>query len=109
MNRVRITNDGLSTHTLKIKDEAGNDIPGVVTLALGPVGYGDKMTATVELLVGKIDVLAHPLLGLETLKASAEALGYRLEPVDAIDVSSLTDHIPRYIGLSGRNVAGTPD
>jgi hypothetical protein len=42
---------------------------------------GELATARLEIMVGAVDVEAHPLLGLETLTEAAAAHGYRLVPI----------------------------
>lgn len=69
---------GLGT---KIIDDTGAEVPGVTrcTLFIEPETI---LHAELDIMVGEVDVEAHPLLSLETLTEAADHYGYRLVPME---------------------------
>lgn len=61
----------------KVSTEGGADIEGITELTIS-IRPDDLVTATVEVMVADLDVAAHPLLGLDSLRAAAKAYGYTL-------------------------------
>ena len=55
----------------------GQPISGVSALTLSMSANG-RAEAALEIAVGAVDVRAHPLLGLDTIRAAAALHGYRL-------------------------------
>ena len=74
---IRIKCEGGTSHGAKITTADGQPISGVsdLTLRMAP---DDLVRAELEIIVGAVDVLAHPLLGPETLETAAAAHGYRV-------------------------------
>lgn len=62
---------------VEITNEDGAPIKGVTSLVLH-VNPGETIRAEIGVCVRGADVLAHPLLDLSTVEASAAAHGYRL-------------------------------
>ena len=77
---VRVVSDG-SFAGSRIEDAAGGQIDGV-TGAVVTIADGKPPRVALEVRVSGLDILAHPLLGLETLKASAAVHGFALVPID---------------------------
>ena len=74
---IRIKCEGGSAYGAKITTADGQPISGVADLTLR-MSPDDLVRAEVEIHVGFVDVMAHPLLGLETVEAAAAAHGFRL-------------------------------
>jgi len=55
----------------------GRPIAGVRELQVR-IATDDIVTATVDVVVGAVDVFAHPLLSLESLEAAADHYGLKL-------------------------------
>ena len=74
---------GVSDGT-KVFSSDGNEIKGVskITVTIAP---NDFVRAEVEVCVADFDAMALPLLGLDTLKASAAHHGFRLVPINEED------------------------
>lgn len=74
---IMIQSEGGHSSTTKVTTEHGNPITGITSMTLSfepqAITY-----ATIEVAVKGLDVMAHPLLGLETVEAAAKAHGYRL-------------------------------
>ena len=64
----------------KITTAEGLPIDGIRTCAIR-IEPTSIVTAEIEINVTGLDIEAHPLLGLDTLKAAAAQYGYRLEPL----------------------------
>jgi hypothetical protein len=81
MIRIVTPASGIDCGT-KILAEDGSNISGVtaVDIAIRP---NDAVTATLEIYTAGLDIHAHPLLGLETVRAAAEAHGFVLVPKGA--------------------------
>jgi len=79
---IRIASDGWLSSQINVTDDAGRKIDGISSIK---IESGDDMltTATIEIALKKIDVEAHPMLGIETLTAAASLLGLKLVPKDA--------------------------
>ena len=77
---IRIKCKGGTSHGAQITTADGQPIRGVSDLSLR-MSPNDLVRADLEIIVGAVDVLAHPLLGLETVEAAAAAHGFRLVPV----------------------------
>lgn len=77
MKTVRIESQGGTGHGTVLKTAEGGKIDGVrsIDVRFRP---NEMVEATVGIFVGHVDVDAHPLLDEETLRESAEALGYEL-------------------------------
>ena len=78
---IRIKCEGGVPQAAQITTEDGTEIRGVRSLNLR-MEPNSVVTADVEIIVGQVEVTAHPLLGLETLKEAAAAYGYELCPKD---------------------------
>ena len=79
---IRITSEGWLPRDLVVTTEDGREIKCISSIRI--TGDPDSLlTATIEIAVEKLDVHAHPLLGIDTLTASADALGMRLVPKEA--------------------------
>ena len=78
---IRIKSNGPIGVGAEITTEDGTPVQGVrsVNLRLAP---DELVTADMEVIVGQVDVTAHPLLGLETLRDAAAAHGYALVAYD---------------------------
>lgn len=78
MNKMlRIKSDGMTGRGAKITTADGSEVPGVTScdISLKP---DMKTFATLDIMLASVDVLAHPLLGLETVRAAAKFYGYEL-------------------------------
>lgn len=75
---IRIKSSSMLPQDVKITTDAGETVEGVtkVTIAMNP---GKVNKAEVDILVSEVDVMAHPLLSLETIKRAAAEYGYKLE------------------------------
>ena len=78
---IRIKCDGGVSQAAQITTEDGTEIRGIRSLNLR-MEPNSVVTADMEVIVGQVDVTAHPLLGLETLKEAAAAHGYALVAYD---------------------------
>ena len=76
---IRIKCEGGMAYSARIENMDGTTIDGVTGLRL-VMDPNDFVRAELEIRVGSVDVQAHPLLGLETVKEAAAAHGYRLVP-----------------------------
>ncbi len=74
---IRIRKAGGSVGPVVIETADGQPIGGVmdVDISLRPMEF---VTAHLRIMVGAVDVEAHPLLDLETITDAAAAHGYRL-------------------------------
>jgi len=75
--KVKITSQGTGYGT-KVLDANGDEIKGVCSVHIPEFGAGEGAFAVVSIATAGLDVEAHPLLDLETTRASAEHHGYRL-------------------------------
>lgn len=77
---IRIKCEGGISHGIEIATAEGQPISGVydLTLRMSP---NDLVRAELEIYVDRVDVMAHPLLGLKTVEAAAAAHGFELVPV----------------------------
>lgn len=82
--------------SVRVLAEGGAAIEGVrsVDVRIRP---GDIVQAEVSLLVGGLDVHAHPLLSLETVKAAAAAHGYRLVEDRYVEISTIHGETKRVL------------
>lgn len=71
---INIKTQGATTNHIEITDQDGKQITDVRGLRLS-LSRNSLVIAEVDLCVGKLDMQAHPLLSIETLKASAEYHG----------------------------------
>lgn len=78
---IRIKCTGAETHGVEVTTQDGAPIDGVRDIKLR-MAVNDVVRAEIEVVVGHVDVLAHPLLGLETIAAAAAAHGYKLVEED---------------------------
>lgn len=76
---VRIKCEGLKPWGARITTGDGTPIEGVRSLDIR-MHVNDIVTAQIEVNVSAVDVMAHPLLGLDTLEAAAAAHGFKLIP-----------------------------
>jgi len=78
---IRIKSEPGSLLGPEISTMDGQPIDGVTHMSVrfAPV---DIVRAEIEIFVGAVDVTAHPLLTLETIKSAAAAHGYRLVAID---------------------------
>lgn len=77
---IRIVAEGGTTHGTRVYTEDGKEIQGVTSVKVS-MRPNDFVFAHVEVLVASVDVAAHPLLGLDTIRAGAAAHGYKLVKV----------------------------
>ena len=77
---IRIKCEGGISNGIEIATAEGQPISGVydLTLRMSP---NDLVRAELEIYVNCVDVMAHPLLGLQTVEAAAAAHGFELVPV----------------------------
>jgi hypothetical protein len=76
---IRIKSESWLPRDLMVKMGDGREIKGIYSIRIA--GDPDSLlTATIELAIEDLDVHANPLLGIDTLTASADALGLRLVP-----------------------------
>ncbi len=83
MPRVRIVSEGGIGFGTRVLLEDGTEVPGVTAVALGPITPDAVTTAEISLAFVGLDVAAHPLLSLESLREAAAHHGLRLEPARA--------------------------
>lgn len=74
---IRIKNEHLIGNAASITTADGTPIDGVRSLSIR-IAVDEVVTADVDLMVGAVDVLAHPLLTLDSLIEAARAHGYTL-------------------------------
>jgi hypothetical protein len=77
---IRITNTTALPWDTEVTMPDGYKVPGVSRIALN-IGDDRILKATIDMRVAALDVHAHPLLGLETVREAAAAHGYRLVPL----------------------------
>lgn len=76
---IRIKSEGGNAAITEITTEDGAPIDGIKSVSVS--FDAEKMvTAEVFVMVGRVDVMAHPLLGLDTLQEAAAVHGYKLVP-----------------------------
>jgi hypothetical protein len=78
---IRIKCEGGTSIGAQITTASGDPISGVfgVNLRILP---NDLVRAEIEINVNAVDVLAHPMLGLDTIESAALAHGFRLVALD---------------------------
>lgn len=70
----------MTAHGTKVYADDGTEITGVLRISISPLDVSSIVTAEIELCISKLDVTAHPLLDLKSLREAAEIHGYRLVP-----------------------------
>jgi len=77
---IRIKCESGTSIGAQITTASGDPISGVSEVNLRILPY-DLVRAEIEINVNAVDVLAHPLLGLDTIEAAALAHGFKLVPM----------------------------
>lgn len=79
-NLVRIvTPENGTTLGTKVFTADGSEIKNILAIEIKPMLPNGVVSAEITVCVNLCDIHAHPLLSLESLRAAAEAHGYRLE------------------------------
>lgn len=78
---VRITSGGGLGAGTQVTTSDGIPVEGVARVELD-IAPDRLVVARIGLCVSSVDVIAHPLLTLETLREAAAAYGYVLVPAD---------------------------
>jgi hypothetical protein len=76
---IRIQSDGQTGYGTRVTTADGQPIPGVQSIDI-QMGLDSLTTAKMRIIVGAVDVMAHPLLDLDTIKEAAQAHGFVLVP-----------------------------
>jgi len=74
---IRIKSGGPLSHSVTATLADGTPISGITQIDIR-IAPNDIVRAEVEIMVEAVDVEAHPLLTLETLRQAAAAHGYNL-------------------------------
>lgn len=79
MIRIVTPPTGTTGHGTRITTPDGTEIEGItgIDISLRPNAI---VMAKVEVMMAGLDLTAHPLLGLETVRAAADAYGFALVP-----------------------------
>ena len=84
MNGIKIDCSELMTHGAKVTTMDGVEIPGVMSVGIKMVP-GDIVRAEIGVAVEFVDVVAHPLLDLESVVQAARVHGFRLVPLGDVE------------------------
>lgn len=76
MNAVRITS-GAGVGVARVVMDDGRDVPMVTRIGI-TITPDDLVRAEISLLIGGCDIIAHPLLSLESLREAADVYGFAL-------------------------------
>lgn len=78
MNKLlRVTAPGPTGWGTRIETADGAKVPGIRSCRIN-IEPDDIIIAEIDIVVEAVDVMVHPLLGLETIRAAALAHGYEL-------------------------------